>query len=928
MTIDDLIRQAESYSQLNAERLRSAYAFAEKAHAGQTRMSGGPYITHPLAVAMLLAHYQADEDSLIAALLHDVVEDTAFPLMDIEQGFGKSVAKMVDALTKLPHVNSEDQSEFHLFNNKIESIRKIFEVMQEDVRVIVIKLCDRLHNMQSLSAFRPEKQKRIALETLEIFVKIADRLSVGELKEQLEELSFCYLYPDLYQDQKAREANVIESFERGKKKILDLLQRNLPAAQRKSIVFRPHLVYPTEKHVPFKDTEILYEIHVVVEEEKDCFLALQGIHKLWNNIRGTFRDYVTLQRSNGYQALETSVVMEGGMSLRFVIQTQQMYDYSRKGVILECFSQKKSGKKIMLPWIEHLKKIHQETKDKSDDYMTALENDILKGSIIVYTDNNRRLFLPPRSTALDAAFLHYGSLAFRLESITLDQRQVQFSHRLKDWQTIHFHLSDRPKVDYKWLQWVQTSYARSLIFEHLKTLSPQRQHHIAQDLLQQELTEMGSGYLEEVSIKRRLEVAKKLGYRHWSELLEGIATGRHHTQTVVRLLFDQVALQTKKVESEVRIRRGNGPDGITSILEFLQENSALFRHDSTKRVDQLYVDDFSVEWTIAQRSQFFSYVREFLHFEVQELRPLQRSSIPYVYAFAVPLFWALNTFVTRYLLENGLSVENATEIRFASSAFILFLLAAAVRRYYHEDYSRLSFSFSFFFIATVLATYTYLIHKTLFYTESINYIVPVSISFVFVGLFHAFSSFFSRKSFLPVLITTLLCLTSLFLLMSQNLTQGEFFGIGLACLVLFLHMTYNYFGNHYQQKYKVKSRSMLFVASMFFFATVVFLPFVSIDNFLSSSPLVLIIAVLNGFITGGISHFFFFESSKYLQHYKVTLSMSLMVVFTVLMGYWWDHSINSVNLLAALLMIGAYCVAGGYERRTQIKSFSSPQQLG
>lgn len=928
MTIGDFIRQVEAYSQPDSEKIRKAYAFAEKAHAGQTRMSGEPYITHPLAVASLLATYGADEDSLIAALLHDVVEDTSFRLKDIEQGFGKSVAKMVDALTKLPHVNSEDQSEFHLFNNKIESIRKIFEVMQEDVRVIVIKLCDRLHNMQSLSAFRPEKQKRIALETLEIFVKIADRLGIGEMKEQLEELSFRYLYPELYHDQKARETTVIEAFEKHQKKISDLLQKHLPSSQRKDIVFRPHLVYPTEKHIPFKDTEILYEISLVVADEKDCFLALQNIHQLWNNIRGTFRDYVTLQRSNGYQALETSVVMEGGMTLRFVIQTRHMYDYSRKGVILECFSQKRSGKKIMLPWVEHLKKIHHETKDKSDDYMTALENDILKGSIIVYTDNNRRLFLPPRSTTLDAAFLHYGSLAFRLESITLDQKQVQFSHRLKDWQTIHFQLSEHVQVDYKWLQWVQTSYARSLIFEHLKTLSVQKQHHIAQHLLQQELTEMGSGYLEEVSTKRRLEVAKKLGYRHWSELLEGVATGKHNTQTVVRLLFDQIALQTKKIESDIQIRRGNGPDGITAILEFLQENSDSFRHNATRRVDLLYVDDFSVEWTIAQRAQFFSYIREFLHFEVQELRPLQRSSIPYLYAFLVPFFWALNTYVTRYLLESGLSVENATEIRFASSALILFFLAAVVRRYYHEDYSRLTFSFSFFFIATVLAVYTYLIHRTLSYTESINYIVPVSISFVLVGLLHAFSSFFSRKSFLPVFVTTLLCIVSLSFLMHQDLTSGEFFGIGLACVVLFLHMTYNYFGNLYQQKYKVKSRSILFVASMFLFATVVFLPFISLENFMVVSPLVLAVAVLNGFLTGGLSHFFFFESSKYLQHYKVTLAMSLMVVFTVLMGYWWDHSINTSNLLASLFMLGAYFVAGGYERRAQLRNFSSPQQLG
>jgi|CXWL01.1.fsa_nt_gi GTP pyrophosphokinase len=920
MDIAELIRKAKGYAKVDEAKLKRAYEFAEKAHAGQQRMSGEPYITHPLGVAMITAKYGADEESLIAALLHDVVEDTSHTLKEIEEGFGKGVAKMVDALTKLPHVNTKASEVHDEIDTKVESLRKIFAVMQEDVRVIVIKLCDRLHNMQSLGAFRPEKQRRIAQETLDIFVKIADRLCIGELKSELEDLSYRYLLPEFYAAEKEREQQAKDHFSGNQKRINEKLRKIGKSAALTEVIFHPHLSFPESRPSSPQNSDIVYDIILVLPREEDCFLRLKDLHQTWNNIRGTFRDYITLPRSNGYQALETSVVKTDGTVLRFILQTPAMLEYANKGVITECFSQQPRVKKIHLPWIEHLKKIHQETKDKSIDYMEALENDILKGWIISYTDDNKRLYLPQRSTALDAAFLRLGKEAYRLRKVLVDQHEVQFSHRLKDWQTIHFELSPERQIDAHWLSWVQTSYAKSLVYDHLRQLSRQRQHQVAEKLLQQELHEIGFGYLEEVSLRRRMETAKKLGVSDWNGVLESICTGRQNTQTVIRYLFDQVIFSTKMVNNALRLQRSNGPDGIIPVLQYFQENKISFQHLETRRVGQVFVDEFKVDWTLAQRAHFFSFVKEFLHFELSELRPLQLSIIPYAYALAVPFFWAINTFVTRYLLGQGLSVENATELRFASSTVALFTLAYFVRRHYREDYSPLQFSWWFFFIGLVLAAYTYLIHLTLYYTVSINYILPVSISFILIGLIHA-GVIKLRQHHLAMMMGVLaLCALAMAALFWQPLSDDAFWGIMLGLGVSFLHMTYNYFGNQYQRENKIQSRSILFVAQLFLVASVVFLPFVDLDNLTAASAGAIALAIINGITTGGISHFFFFESSRLLHHYKVTALMSLMVVFTVLMGILWDQSINYFHLIATFIMVGAFGLTAFIEKREQFKS--------
>jgi len=923
MGISDLIEAAGKYQKIRAERLQKAYDFANKAHSGQTRMSGEAYITHPLSVAMILTDYQADEDSLVAALLHDVVEDTKYGIDEVEKMFGKTVAKMVSALTKLPHSGAHGHSQYRQFDSKIESLRKIFEVMQEDVRVIVIKLCDRLHNMRTLKHFRAEKQQRIAQETLDVYTKIADRLCLGDLHQKLVELSFQYLYPNSFQELQKRLKTLDAKYQKTMRSILRKLKKA-------SVILEPEegdmvIVPPYQRlvlhHGDDSNAEFQIRVSVRVKTLEDAYLALKEIHSEWRSVRGAIRDYLIIPKSNGYQALETSAIQPDGSVVIFIIQTPEMVEYARYGVATRSFSKSHAGKKIELPWVENLKTIHKQTKDKSWDYMSALESDILKGSIVVYTVDNRTLFLPPKSTALDAAFFHLGDKAYRINEILVDQQPVLFSHHLQEGDRIHFNLSSKEQVKFSWLRYVQTAYAKSYIFEKLKHFSADKKEEIAEEMLQNGLDEMGYGYLDEISNVRKEEVAQKLRDKDWKEVLQDVAEGSVASQAVLAMLFEKEEDARKSYEAEILIKRTNGDESIQRIFSHLKENGVPFTHLSTKKYDHFYIDRLKVKWSTSKKNSVYSYFKEFLHFHITELKSIQRGVIPYLYLMSIPLLWSLNTFISRYVMQQGLSPENTTELRFVSAAVILFILATLQRIRSHEKHSSFHISFLFFFISGVLCVYSYLINLSLFHTESINYIIPASMSFVLVALVHAYKPILtSLKNFTTAvkLGSALgLCFLSGFFLFQQDLSESQSYGVLIGFAVLVLHMVYNYFGNVYQQKYKIKSRGMMLLAYSFAFASLIFLPFVDFSNLQSVPESLLLIAVVNGVFTGGIAHFFFFETSKYLQHFKLTIAMSFMIIATFAIGALIEGSANWASGLSSLFVILALLMAARFEYHKQ-----------
>lgn len=538
-TIDTLIEKVKIYlPTVHERRLREAYAFAEKAHAGQTRMSGEPYIHHPLGVAFILTDFKADEDSVTVALLHDVVEDCNVPVSELDRLFGKEVARMVDALTKLPKVhNILGIAEHEQFDYRIESIRKIFEIMQRDIRVMVIKLCDRLHNMRSLAFFRPEKQKRISQETFDIYVKIANRLCIYEIKEALEEHCYRYLYPEPFkkiQEEKKKHDGIMSHYKKYIHEKVSLC-RHLPKA--KDIFFFQHIHYGDAIEQKSEPPKLEAQVFIIMSSEEDCYLALRDIHSQWITLRDQLRDYIALPRSNGFQGLKTTIIKRDGAQVRIIIQTESMYNYGRRGIANLCFSQTDDTKKNYLSWLTQLKSIQKGTKERSQDFINALEDDILKEHITIYLPENKTFFLPPHSTLLDAAFYAHGTKAQYLAQARLNGKEENFSRLLSDGDNVQYDMDVHHYLNSEWMQMVNTTFARTIISSIVQAMPQHQRIQFGHHMLQTELDKRGYGYVEEIDQKTIRNSFQHYGIQSRAELCDAIATGTIPLDAACKIIF-------------------------------------------------------------------------------------------------------------------------------------------------------------------------------------------------------------------------------------------------------------------------------------------------------------------------------------------------------------------------------------------------------
>lgn len=830
LTIDDLLREARKYAHtLNEKRVREAYQLAEQAHAGQTRMSGEPYITHPLAVAMLLTQYKADENSLIAALLHDVVEDTKYGKKEIEKRFGKMVSKMVEALTKLPSTGPQDGAgkgngdengngngnglALYDFDSKVESIRKIFEVMQQDVRVLVIKLCDRLHNMTTLKHFRREKQQRIAQETLDIYVKIADRLSIYELKEQLETLSFQYLHPEEYTELQEERNRTHDRFLRRQHKIEQRLKGHPLLKKAEDVIIRQANSYPDI--LKSEPANLRLQAFVIMKKEDDCYLALKGIHELWKYKRNEVRDYISLPKSNGYQALHTTVVRHDGSMVTFIIQTASMYEYGRYGVIRESFRPDAEGKKIHLPWIEHLKKIHQKTKEKSGDYITALQNDILKGAIIIYTEDNKTLFLPPLSTALDAAFYYTGKKAQFVNEIQINGKSQSFATYIKDGDNLTFSFATKTQLSPDWFDTINTSYSKSTICELVGKMSHKKQLLYGQTLLQKEMHRRGFGYIEEIDDTLMKRLLKEYKVSSLNEVYTLIATGKLSARKASQLLLRGEMKGNKKDQLEYQMSMELVPHKFGSLSPFFD----LFS-DSNYQLKEFRITSDSDEGMKIKASIFImrnSYdtfvkaIRGLYDVRTFELKETRRSILGKWLLAAFMLLVALDPIVAYYLIqEQGMHYYDLLSVRFftifATISLVLFFRKIA-SNYVKESpihYAQRDFVLSVIsFFLTAFFTY-------LSFAENITpFAYQLSIYIVLFPFFSVYQEKYSKRATL-FFQTACAILYVMYLYSVQESGAFDPKLIIYAIAAAFTFTAYTHFSTQFQNKEHIERRSLSF----------------------------------------------------------------------------------------------------------------------
>src|SRR3954471_11100956 len=539
-----VLRESDRFSYLKPKdvaRLEDAYRFSEAAHAGQTRQSGEPYISHPLAVAEILADWHLDSQTLIAALLHDVTEDTAVTKDEISDTFGKPVADLVDGVSKLDRI--EFQSAEHV---QAENFRKMLLAMARDVRVILIKLADRLHNMRTLGAVPPAKRRRIARETMEIYAPIANRLGLNTLYHELQELAFAHPYPMRYRvlarATKAARGNRREMIG----KTLDAVNKKLADGGIDATVQgREKHVYSTyrkmiEKHLTFSEVHDIFGIRVIVKDEPTCYLAMGALHSLFKPIPGKFKDYIAIPKANGYQSIHTDLIGPYGVPVEVQVRTEQMHRLAESGVASHWLYKDETDQLSDLQkqthrWLQSLLEIQNQSGDPRE-FLEHVKVDLFPDEVYVFTPKGRILSLPRGATTVDFAYAVHTDIGNRCVAAKVNSELVPLRQELRNGDRVEIITASHAKPNPGWLQYVRTGKARSNIRHFLKTMQYEESASLGERLLDQALRTV-KGTLAEVDDASWERVVREGGARSKEELLADIGLGKRLPAVVARRLL-------------------------------------------------------------------------------------------------------------------------------------------------------------------------------------------------------------------------------------------------------------------------------------------------------------------------------------------------------------------------------------------------------
>ena len=543
-------------------RLAEAYRFSEAAHAGQTRQSGDPYISHPLAVAEILADWHLDGQTLMAALLHDVTEDTSVTKDEISDTFGKPVAELVDGVSKLDRIEFQSAEDA-----QAENFRKMLLAMARDVRVMLIKLADRLHNMRTLGAVSPAKRRRVARETMEIYAPIANRLGLNTLYHELQELAFSHLFPTRYKvlakATKAARGNRREmigrTLEATKKK---LAESGIPA----TVFGREKHVYSTyrkmiEKHLSFSEVHDIFGLRVIVADVPACYLALGALHSLYKPIPGKFKDYIAIPKANGYQSIHTDLIGPYGVPVEVQIRTEQMHRLAESGVASHWMYKDDADKLSELQkqthrWLQSLLEIQHQSGDPQE-FLEHVKVDLFPDEVYVFTPKGRILSLPRGATAVDFAYAVHTDIGNRCVAAKVNGELVPLRTELRNGDRVEIITASHAKPSPGWLQYVRTGKARSNIRHFLKTMQYEESAGLGERLLDQALRTL-KGSLAEVEDAAWERVVRDSGARSREELLADIGLGKRLPAVVARRLAKNVDVNEAKAGGSVTIRGTEG----------------------------------------------------------------------------------------------------------------------------------------------------------------------------------------------------------------------------------------------------------------------------------------------------------------------------------------------------------------------------------
>ncbi|HWR88751.1 MAG TPA: bifunctional (p)ppGpp synthetase/guanosine-3',5'-bis(diphosphate) 3'-pyrophosphohydrolase [Dissulfurispiraceae bacterium] len=543
--VESLIRKVVSYNpKANVELLKKAYIFSREAHCAQKRVEGSPYIHHPLAVADILADMKLDTATIASGLLHDTVEDTGMSTDDIRDMFGNEIAFLVDAVTKLSKVEFQTKEDA-----QAENFRKMLLAMSKDVRVILIKFADRLHNMKTLEFLPEDKRRRIATETLEIFAPLANRLGIGWLRTEFEDLCFQHLMPDLYHDLEAKVAKRKEEQRQYIDEVVHLISERLHEvgvnAKIKSRVKHYYGIYQkmmTQK-IPFEQVHDVFGIRVIADTLTHCYDILGIIHSLWPLVPGRFKDFISLPKSNLYQSLHTTVVGPGGDRIEFQIRTGDMNEIAEEGIAAHWRYKEKDGidKKNAryIAWLREL------VKDVSDakEFLEAVKGDIVPETVYVFTPKGDIKELPVGSTPVDFAYSIHSEVGHRCVGAKISGRIVPLRYKLVSGDAVEIITAPSHSPSKDWLKFVVTPRARSRIKQWIRVEERNQGVELGTRLLEEELRRNGMT-MAVLKTEKMQEILKALSYQNVEDVLLAIGYGKLSVHQLVNRLTDEKPEET------------------------------------------------------------------------------------------------------------------------------------------------------------------------------------------------------------------------------------------------------------------------------------------------------------------------------------------------------------------------------------------------
>lgn len=649
-------------------RIERAFEMGKNAHGEQKRKSGEPYFTHPIAVTHILADMGADADTLIAALLHDTVEDTDLTFKEIDKEFNGDVCALIDGVTKL---EPEDVEHVSTLDDQIETLRKIFRLIEKDVRVMVIKLADRLHNMQTIEHLSAKRQKEMAKETLEVYVKIADRLSMHALRDELEGLCIAIVEPAEFSKlRKQQEQNENQSLD-----VIKTVKKHLTKHYPK-MMEHVDLLYEQKSWGKLRLQQVTKKktitgvanaiIACVCEDIDECYQLLGVLHQQYQREAMSLQDCINAPMVNGYQGIHTTVILENGVRIRCKIRTRQMQQYAREGIALLCFDKKASDAMSRLPWAEHIETLSQDNEKRSKEFWESLQNDILGEAIVVHGTDDQQALVPSTATVLDGVFYLYGKRALRLKEVLINGSPAQLHEALPHACSLTAKFAKHEHVEHSWLQYIETGVAAAHIRDYLSKLPRSKKRLLGRDLFSQKLMYEKGISLDEIRTAGMEKSAHThLGYKSLDDVFIALAEGKLEVDSVFDLLYQKKTSQRAKknmpvyqleihateatVNTLLDIVRDANPDTVkvknSTDNALITANIRLGKDERIALQKQLQIVSDEGNWSLEKKGY----------------KRLIRTSL-----FLLVMLWGLDPVIANLLLQDMVSPLDLTFIRFVA----------------------------------------------------------------------------------------------------------------------------------------------------------------------------------------------------------------------------------------------------------------------